>query len=117
MPVFQSCPRLSFVIAPAHLHAFFESEFSDSPLLTRLEQSTPKSRLEALRLECWSVATHTLCSPSRREWVVTVMLVARRLGQEDGGLPKLPTEMWWGILEFVPRWALGSHADGHTLTN
>ena len=45
---------------------------------------------------------------ARRLKVVMVLLVAARLRQVDLPLPPMPNEMWFLILEFVPRWALGS---------
>ena len=107
--VLGNCPRLSFVVAPSCVHNDVERHFPNCPILGPLQEHTPRSRLQALKLQCWSVATHRLCSSPRREWVVTVMLVAQRVGSQDSDQPSLPVEMWLTILDFVPRWALGPH--------
>lgn len=111
---FSGCHRLSFVIAPLHLRDSFDDRFSDCPLLSALEADTEKNRWQALRLQYWSASTHRLCTRPKREWVVSVMLMASRLDAEDAELPRLPTEVWLAILGLVPRCALGSHPDWDT---
>lgn len=101
---FRGCSRLSLVIAPPHE----TTHFDDCPLLTRLVANSEHSQRRALQLQFWSVSTQHLCSEPRQAWVVMVLLVAARLRQVDLPLPPMPNEMWFLILEFVPRWALGS---------
>eukprot|EP00035_Acanthoeca_spectabilis_P017043 m.355918 g.355918 ORF g.355918 m.355918 type:complete len:329 (-) comp16603_c0_seq2:515-1501(-) len=110
--IFGDCRRLLFVVAPPHVRRERDLHFTNCPMLGPLQEETPRSRLQMLRMQCWSLPTHRLCSGSRREWVATVMLVVARLRSlnTEGELPLLPIEMWFLILEFVPRWELGPNA-------
>eukprot|EP00035_Acanthoeca_spectabilis_P017047 m.355953 g.355953 ORF g.355953 m.355953 type:complete len:107 (-) comp16603_c0_seq8:36-356(-) len=90
-------------LVPPHIRFGFRG-FKDCPLLERMEPDTSKTRLQALRLQCWSVRTHRLCTEPQRLWVVTVLLVARRLDgliEEGASVPRLPIEMWTAILGYV----------------
>eukprot|EP00035_Acanthoeca_spectabilis_P017040 m.355973 g.355973 ORF g.355973 m.355973 type:complete len:374 (-) comp16603_c0_seq12:62-1183(-) len=100
---FYNCPHLSYVVAPPQIRDKFRG-FKGSPLLERIEPDTPKTRLHALRLQCWSRQTHRLCTEPQRSWVATVLTVARRLDGliEDGApVPRLAIEMWTAILGYV----------------
>lgn len=104
--VFEQCERLAAVVQPNHADGL--------PTVLRgcawpfgADDTSPKARFRASRLEYWSLDTHHLCSPPRRAWVIFVLLIARKLQSGGWPLPPLPNEMWLAILEFVPRWELG----------
>lgn len=106
--VFFGCSRLRCVVGPPELMAS-----SVGRSLSGESGEEKKRRRQALQLQYWTVQTHKLCSEPRRNWVVTILRIASRLRlderrDESRGLPPLPPEMWFAILELVPRWALGS---------
>eukprot|EP00035_Acanthoeca_spectabilis_P019386 m.421794 g.421794 ORF g.421794 m.421794 type:complete len:388 (-) comp16849_c0_seq23:112-1275(-) len=107
--IFTNCAHLSCVIAPPQVHDTEHCDnFSGCPLLTRLDVQSPQTLIRALKLAYWSRQTHRLSSPPRRAWVTALLLVVARLRRGCAALPTLPTEMWLAILEFVPRWGLGT---------
>jgi hypothetical protein len=97
--VFDSCDRLTLVVAP-------RSSGLVGSLVggVTVVEGTEAHRHRALDLQYWRVHTHTLCSPRRRGWVRAVLGVATRL---RGGPLTLPREMWYMILEAVQRCELG----------
>jgi hypothetical protein len=101
---FHDCERL--VVAICDRQDVFEG-------CTRLQRvlpwSAPKKDWKYLSLFNWSVGTHHPCSPARQKWVEHVMLCAQRLSTVESELA-LPVELWWAILEQVPRRALGPAA-------
>ena len=103
---FAECTHLSLVVAPPTLLAARGDNFVDCPLLgeSGFVPDSVVARRRAFGLRYWSWQTHWLCSPSRRAWVQTVLLVSMRLRQKE---PVLPNEMWYAVLECIPRWALG----------
>jgi hypothetical protein len=101
---FNYCERLVVAICDR------QNTFEDCTRLQRvLPWSTPRKDWKYLSLFNWSVGTHHLCSHARRAWVETMILCASRLSTVESALA-LPVELWWAILEQVPRWALGPAA-------
>jgi hypothetical protein len=96
---FMSCHRLALVVAP------MGSGLVGSVIQgVTVVEDTEANRRRALDLQYWRVGSHRLCSPARRHWVLTVLLVANRL---RGGALTLPREMWYAILEAIQRCELG----------
>lgn len=99
--VFPQCPRLSLVVASATACEPCQLPSADNPI-ARLEPDTTQARLSALKLQFWSPKTHKLCTESRKASVVAILLVISRLWRAESTLPRLPTEMWFAILDFLP---------------
>jgi hypothetical protein len=96
---FDSCGHLTLMVAPR------TSRLVGTVVggVTVVEDTVANRRL-ALNLQYWSTPTRGLCSPSRRSWVLAVLLVASRL---LGGPFALPREMWYAILGAIRRCELG----------
>eukprot|EP00035_Acanthoeca_spectabilis_P029511 m.474759 g.474759 ORF g.474759 m.474759 type:complete len:293 (+) comp36885_c0_seq1:341-1219(+) len=103
--VFMGCRNLKYVVAPSMLRSPGQHT-GCVPVMPcgALVDDTPSTRLAALRLQYWSRPTHRLCAFERRQWVVTVILCARRL--TDRG-QHMPSEMWAVIMGFIRRCDLG----------
>lgn len=100
--IFEWCDRLRCVVAPSIESSLPSNWGAPADVIF---DDTPASRRMALRLQYWSLGTHSLCSVSARRWVREVLLVAARLA---GRGPRLPDEMWVAIFGWVRRDLLGS---------
>ena len=60
-----------------------------------------------LRWHHWHQTMHAWCAPSRRECVLTVLLLEGRLDATDLTLPSLPHDVWLYMLQFVRRCDFG----------